>query len=510
MSKRPNNLQIDFKANSAQVIFLGFMGVMIIEFFFKGSLIFSESLFFDDAFMYERGIHKQSFNTLSEFFPIFITADFNQILGLKLYRWMINLSDDISSLRLIYLAFFGLACSLFSLILYNVTQDKIFSVSASIFSFITPFSPALILFTNGSYAIITFCLFFLAILMGTKISSDDASSNTTIKLFTIFFLFGLSNSLFTAGIFLSLAGIIWVFIDSKVYRARFSRNLFLIGSIGLFIHSMILIGNVSHPYQFIEGRLNYEMKSMFINGVSILKNAVISYVYPMVSTGGFTAQQNLLPAYIFIVIALSLSALLLFATFGQKNIIKPNMRAFCFVLFMGSAIVFSIGPYSVISRTHLWHYFPHMIFICSTAFLLVFFTLGKGFAYLLIAITAALSFRSYCIQLPNYKKSMQHQAHIAKLINLENQTWKNGDRVYLIMEGGHRASGLSNVFRSTGFNRYVSENPNAPHLYILGNNEKDLDKIRSNQIMGYKWIYKMSLTGNYKRLETNTDMLLDF
>ena len=142
------------------VFCLASAGLLLIELIFKWRVIFSKSLILDDAFMFERAVHDRPFNDLGDFIPAFQSSNLDASTNLKIYRFLADISNDIVVMRLIYLCFFALACAVFALLVFRVTNDRAISVLTAVFSFVTPFSPIIVLFTNGSYNILYFLIFF--------------------------------------------------------------------------------------------------------------------------------------------------------------------------------------------------------------------------------------------------------------------------------------------------------------------------------------------------------------
>ncbi|MEQ8557414.1 MAG: hypothetical protein RIB03_03775 [Henriciella sp.] len=251
------------------------------------------------------------------------------------------------------------------------------------------------------------------------------------------------------------------------------------------------------PYEAMPGRVNYDLGSMVLNGLSIINRSISSFWDPMINTGQLTRQSSLWVSIGFICIMLVMyiatGLRLLRGSLDWGELRLP----LSFTFFMSVCAVLSIGPYTALRSSHLWHYFPHMIFLCTSSYLLVYFTVSKRGAYLLLAITAFLTTQTYSQQMPAYQDIVQQQKSFSNFIRLESKSWHEGDRVFLLFEGRILA-GLNSSFRSTGFTRYVIDDPDAPVLSIVSAGSASRTDINDDGDQGQVHFYKMDQAGAYK------------
>ncbi|WP_430401875.1 hypothetical protein [Hyphomonas sp.] len=497
------NIRLNLKTGAWRDQFFVFaassMGLLLFELFFKWKVILSKSLILDDAFMFERAIHGRSFNDLAAFIPAFESADLDSSAGLIFYRLLADISNDIVLLRIIYLCSFSLACAIFGLLVYRITKDQNFSVLTAIFSFVTPFSPVLVLFTNGSYNIVYFILFFSAVLIGSYIRSGQPAKTTIWLVLSMTVLLLLSATFVETGFLFSFAAIIWLFIHCRAFEGHRGRLLFFCSGAVILLQAAWVLQTYSSPYEAMPGRVNYGLETMFLNGLSIINRAVVSYFDPMIGTGKLTLQIPLWVSIGFIVITLSLYFLAAFKLHRRSLDWSRLKTPLGFILFVSVCVVLSIGPYTALTRTHLWHYFPHMIFLSAMSYLLVYFVVSKRGAYLLIFVAAFLTVQTYSRQMPEYEEIAQQQKLFSILIQHESKTWRDGDRVVLIVETGV-LGGMSNTFRSTGLNRYFADNPDAPIMSIVKGGVATRVENYIDDDQGVTIAYRMEESGTYKRI----------
>lgn len=474
--------------------------LFLFELFFKWRVIFSESLVLDDAFMVERAIHGKPFNDLGQFIPAFQLADLDSSAGLKFFRALATASNDIIILRTIYLGLFAVACAIFAMLIFRLTKDRIFSALIAVFSFITPFSPILVLFTNGSYNIVYFLLFFSALLVGTYIRGSVGIAKTMGLILAMTSLLLLSAVFVETGFLFSFAALLWIFMSSKAFDKLHTGLLFLLSGALILAQAVWILLTYTSPYEAMPGRVNYDLSTMFLNGLSIINRSVASYWEPMIGTGQLTLQSSLWVSISFISLILILYAVAILKLLYQRLDWKSSEMALSFSFFMSVCVVLSIGPYTALTRTHLWHYFPHMIFLCTISCLLLYIIVSKRMAYILVAVIGLLTVQTYVRQIPEYEQMADQQRLFSNFVQLEHESWQADDRIFLIVDGPILA-GLNSPFRSTGFGRYVSGNPEAPILSIVNNNPAPQTDAESN--LGSTYLYRMDQTGAYSRTAPN-------
>ena len=475
------------------------IGLLLFELIFKWQVIASEVFVLDDAFIFERAVNGRPFNDLGEFLPSFQAVDLDRSPGLKFYRFMAETAGDISNMRIIYLSFFAITCALFALVIYQVTKDRVLSVLTSIFACISPFSPVLVLFTNGSYNIVYFGLFFAALLTGTFLGPKDSPRRMDLIVALTTALLLLSAVFVEVGFLLSLAALAWLFFYCKAYERKLGQVLFILSAAVVVAQAIWILMTYTSPYETMPDRVNYGLDSMFVNGLSIIDRSISSFWDPMLTSGQLTLRSSLWIAIAFICIVL-----LFYVVAGLKLIRKRadwvDLRGpLSFTLFMSVCAVLSIGPYTALKLSHLWHYFPHMVFLGASSVLLLYLTLSKKAAYLFLAFTAALTAQTYSQQLSSYHDHVHQQVLFSNFIHAESKSWSEYDRVILYFDG-QVLGGLNILFRSTGFARYVAKNPDVPLLKINGTKPTPLPDCDLEGEPGECRVYEMNQSGAYRSI----------
>lgn len=475
------------------------IGLLLFELFFKWQVIWSEAFILDDAFMFERAINRRPFNDLSEFLPAFQAVNLDRSPGLKFYRFLAETVDNIFTMRIIYLGFFAITCALFALVVYRVTEDRNLSVLISIFACITPFSPVLVLFTNASYNIVYFGLFFAALLTGTFIGTEGRPEKKSWLVASTTALLLLSAVFVEVGFLLSLAALAWLFFHSKAYENTLERALFSISGMLIIAQAFWILTSYNNHYEAMPDRVNYALGSMFVNGLSIIDRSISSFWDPMLSTGQQTLRPSLTVAFVFIAMNI-----VLYAVAGLKLLLgradwEYLREPLGFAFFLSVCAVLSIGPYSALTLSHIWHYFPHMLFLSSSIVLLFYLMVSKTSAYLLLTVVAVLTARSYGQQIVTYHDHVYQQKLFANFLEMENKSWNEQDRVILMFEG-RVLGGLNSEFRSTGFARYVTKNPDAPILSIKRRETADHPDCSFEGKSGQCYVYVMDKSGDFRSI----------
>ena len=475
------------------------IGLLLFELLFKWKIIFSHSFILDDAFMFERAIHNRPFNDLSKFLPDFLSVNFDGFLILSFYRSLVTLSGGIISLRLIFLFLFALTASLFSLLIYRVTKERNFSIFAGLFSLISPFSFIFVLFTNASYYLIFLIILTLGLISGTYIKHEKSVVKTSLLIVLMTGLFFLSTALLAVGFLICIPAMFWVFIYSKSFLKVYTKRLFLICGTILLVQAAWVVFNVTSPYSALPGRINYDFYSMLLNGLSIINRSISTYLSSQVSIGTPTLQNDLRLAGVFIFFIVWLHILMIYRIVRSGEYFSPETLKYSFALLLSVLVVMCIGPYSALTITHPWNYFPPLLFISSMTFLLIRFSFGKPLAYLAIFFATIFTAQSYRVQAPTYFEAINQQERLTNFIRSETAGWRLSDRIYLILTEEKTLHGFNAAFRSTAFNRYVSNNPNAPYLNIVDN--KLPSGVLGHSEPGVVIVYKMNKTGEFERLK---------
>lgn len=473
------------------------LGLLLFELFFKWSVISSEVFILDDAFMFERAIHGRPFSDLGEFLPAFQAVDLDRSPGLKFYRFLAETAGDISKMRIIYLSFFAITCALFAMLIYRVTNDRNLSILIGVFACITPFSPVLILFTNGSYNIVYFGLLFAALLMGTFIGPDDRPRKKIWLVASITSLLLLSAVFVEVGFLLSLAVLVWLFFYSKTYASASDVALFSLSSALVVAQAIWILTSYTSHYEAMPDRVNYALGSMFVNGLSIIDRSMSSFWDPMLGTGQPTLRSSLTVAIAFILINIVLYGGAGFKLLRTRSDWEKLRGPLSFSFFLSVCAVLSIGPYTALKLSHLWHYFPHMLFLSSSVVLLIYLTLSKTSAYFVLAVSAVLTVLSYSQQISLYNDHVNQQKLFANFVKEESNSWGEQDQVILIFDG-RVLGGLNSDFRSTGFTRYVTQSPDSPVVKIKRSVTTDRHDCNFESEPGQCHVYEMDKSGSVR------------
>jgi hypothetical protein len=134
----------------------------------------------------------------------------------------------------------------------------------------------------------------------------------------------------------------------------------------------------------------------------------------------------------------------------------------------------------LLTRTHIWHYFPHMIFFISAAALAIHTFLGRWFAYAALGAVGVLTCAAYAKQLPAYETSMQKQAEIAAFVRSNAPDWSDVEAVYLLSDQIYPISALSGEFRSTPFGRYLIGDPDFPVFAVVRDTPEVVDELSAS------------------------------
>ncbi|MBU1289341.1 MAG: hypothetical protein KJ871_16630 [Alphaproteobacteria bacterium] len=457
-------------SNGAKVFAATFVFVALFELLFKAHVIFSHALFLDDLFYFERSLSGLTFNGLEatqQDVPAGHGLDYTP--NLQLYRALAGGLGDIVLLRLVHLAVFCFDAALLALVLLPHIKDRTLTVLTAAFAFMTPFSHILTIFANGSY-FVWFFLFYLGAILAwrhMRFSAGDSRVNRTCLLAGA--LLGVLAALFVdSGILLLWPLLLFLLWNSRAWSARNGQTTAGLLTLLLAALSWHTIASIQHPYTGIAGRLDYAPAGMVVNGLYILSHMVWRYVEPMQYTGFRLERDNAYPALA--VILLAVGALGLSFRFARTQLLArlavPGMLpALGFFLL---ATLVSIGPYTIQTVTHIWHYFPHMLFFVPSVILLLSVTAPRWAGYAAILLCGALTVSSYRTTMPNYAATVERQQAIASFLMANANSMRDSRRLVVITDTRELASGVMNTDRFTSFARYVTGDPFLPPIEVYG------------------------------------------
>ncbi|MGD2133792.1 MAG: hypothetical protein PVI23_13440, partial [Maricaulaceae bacterium] len=321
---------------TALVALAAFALTLLIEAIFKFRIIAADGFLLDDFFFFERALHDRSFDSIVEFVPAFEGMEFDRASSLVVYRWLVVLTGDIAALRWLHVVAVSIACALFAAVLMRVTKDVVLSVFTSVLSFVTPFTFIISIFVNGTYNAYYFVFVFAALLVGAHLDFRSPDKRTVAHFGIMGALLLTAILVVNSGVFIPLIALGWVFLNSSAYQSRAPRRLFAAGAAVLVFAGALALSGFEHPYTRFPGRITYDIPTMFLNGLSILRNMVASYLDPMITTGRLTLEDNLVPAF-----AVMLSVVVVFGIGAYRNqpirsVGEQTRRNVFFIGFLGA------------------------------------------------------------------------------------------------------------------------------------------------------------------------------
>jgi hypothetical protein len=141
------------------------------------------------------------------------------------------------------------------------------------------------------------------------------------------------------------------------------------------------------------------------------------------------------------------------------------------------ALAASFGPYILLTRTHIWHYMPHMIFFIGFNLLTIFFFLGRRAALLFLFIVCGLTTYSYARQSPAYENALAQERPLVTFIASHASEWSDYDRIVVLTNENYGMTGLSASFRSTALLRLTAGRPDGPWLLLLRDDRNARDAV---------------------------------
>jgi len=460
-------LNIATKSNAARVFALAFLLSLGFELAFMHGVVFSEFLILDDIFYYERALSGRSFNDIGEFLPALNAFDHDGMTSLNLYKKLFVWIGDVPTMRLLHIFVLAVGCGLFGLSLYFVTQDIIVAVLGAFASFVTPFTPIQGMFLTGSYNLFFFALFFLSLLALRKVDLNPPRASSLTLFVLIVCLLLVAVYFFRGGTILVLLLLAFFFAHRRVYETPSGRRIIAATAAVVAPLLYLAIATFEHPYKHFPGRITSAPGDMMLNGLGILSNMLTSYAQPMLKTGALTQQGGYVPAVIYILTALVGVGL---AWRRRKRLVIERERMFQ-LAFLLLALLVSFGPYILLTRTHIWHYMPHMIFFISLNLLMIFFLFGRRATLLFLFIVCGLTTYSYARQSPAYENALARERPLVKFIASHASEWSDYDRIVVLTNEDYGMTGLSGSFRSTALLRLTAGRPDGPWLLILRDNQ---------------------------------------
>lgn len=480
---------------AARVFLAAAAVVLAYELLFKHAALVSPHMLLDDIFLFERAIHERAFNDISAFIPAFATVDLDGIAYLDMYRMMFSTLDSIVAARLIHLLFFAMGCGLFAVLLLDVTSDAIFSAGAAIMAFLTPFTPIFTIFVTGSYNVFFFFSLFLSLVILMRLElAAPRPGEVAVYAATILFLL-ISVGVFRGGALIALVSLIFVFALQKTHHTPSGRRLMATTALIVLPALIYLIATFEHPYRHLEGRMTTDLAGILLNGVSIISTMTGGYVNPMVRTGGLTQTGSYWPAGIFAVSAIALFAL---AYMQRRRLIAGFAGGRAQVLtmaFLAIALGASIAPYLLLTRTHIWHYVPHMIFLVSASALFLRYVAGRRAAYGMLALLGALTVASYVRQMPDYNVALGDQNFIVAAIEGNKAILADYDEIFFVTDSSYRVAGLAASFRSTSLLRLVTGEADGQRLTLLRDTAKSREIISAALASGEARAFRLTDDG---------------
>lgn len=445
-------------ANQFIILAGTFVFVACFELLFKSPIIFSQALFLDDIFYFERSLSGLTFNGLDASpadIPAGLGSDYTP--NLRLYRALASTLGSIIPLRIVHLAVFCMVAGLLALNLLPLLKDRLLAGLTASFACLTPFSHIMTIFANGTYFAWFFLFYLSALLAFRNVSFGEKDSWRRC----IFLVIGSASSVLAASIVDSGILLLWPLLAFLAWNGRAwasKTGLAVTGTLTLLLaaFSWHTISSIQHPYAAMADRLHYSLPNMMYSGLIILSNMVADYMEPMQYTGFRLQRENVYPALALVAV------LIAFAIWARQLILRGWVfqgGALPALSFFLTSTIISIGPYSIQTVTHIWHYYPHMLFFVPSVILLFVLTVNRWAGYAVILVCAAFTVSTYIKTMPNYRTSVAREAKISDFLAAQKDEIQNSMSVVVLTDTRELASGLMNTDRFTSFARYTLKDP---------------------------------------------------
>jgi len=475
------------------VFFSTFIFVLIFELYFKASIIFSDAFFLDDFFYFERSINGFTFNTLNE--------GLDTTPNLILYRAVASTLSDISLVRVFNLVLFCLDAGLLAVILYRIVDDAAFSVFVAAFAFITPFSHIMTVFANGSYFVTFFLFYFSAFLFLREVNFTRSKRKDWAFLAVGLILAFSAPAVLDSGVLLLIPLLVFWVLHSNALQTRTGRLAAIMIVLAYMGYLYFTLTSLSHPYKDIPGRLVYSLDNMFLLGLSILSHMVWRYVEPMYYTGYATMRDNFYPALALIGSGFSAFVIVLYRRKRSLYSIIKDGGLLPYIIFFSLSIIISIGPYTVQTVTHIWHYFPHTVFFVTFVMLLLRVFFHRYISYAALSIVASLTIFSYARTIPRYDLAVERQAQFVEFVLQNSDNFSEADSVFVLSNVKEPASGLVNPFQITSLIRYHTKDPFFSRVTVLQDTKKSAQIIQELPHDAKVFIIKLTDEFGYTTIE---------
>ncbi len=447
--------------NWLSVFTVTFCATLFLELLFKSSIISSIGMVFDDLFYFERATHGLSFNSVNPAPGESITnhgSDYTP--NLKAYRFLVTWLGDISSVRMFHLIVLSVNAGLLALIIRPFFNDTVLTIGVATFAHVTPFSHILITFANGTYFALFFFFFFSSILFFRRVNfSEPVPRSNWFFLATGAFLATVGARTVDSGILLLIPLFVYFVLQSRALETTKGRTTTAFMGVALLVLIFLTVASIEHPYASMPGRLDYSIPSMIERGFYILSQITQHYFQPKLYTGVRLTAGNLVPVTAFFGI---MSCIILGTLFVQRRALlekarkNPNLPLFAlFALGLGA----SIAPYAAQSITHIWHYFPHMIFFVVLVFAVVQFLLGRTSATALLLIVVVLTIRNYATTTLELEKALDRQSVLADFVVENSSDLAGASHIIVTSESTEALTGLIGPIRFTAFLRNHLDQP---------------------------------------------------
>ncbi len=443
-------VQHDF-GSIARVFGAAFFICLAFELFLKSGIIFSDAFFLDDSSYFARSQRGEIFHAPN----------------LELYRALVGIFGDISSLRIVHLLVFSAGAGLMSVLIMPLVRDPNLSVLIGAFSFLTPFSHILTIFANGTYYA-WFALFFLSSALALQCVrfSGDGLNRSWLCLIIGTLLAYLAVSTVDTGVLMLWPLLIFLGVNSRAWTSKagiFVTSALTAGLIGLTWHTL---NSVQHPYKRMPGRLVYSPDEMITNSLYFVSNMAGRYVDPMLLTGLPLRLNGLLPLFVLIACVTIIAGYALVTNRERffKRVLNPELvplQAF-FIL----SLIVAVGPYSALSITHIWHYFLPLIFFVPVVAIFLCLVVRRQAAYAFISVAALSTTHATSSAMHQYRQEVDIQRSLACFIGAHASDIISAETIIVSTDGHTPASGITAEFRLTAFFRLVLDAPSLPQVKV--------------------------------------------
>jgi hypothetical protein len=444
---------------------LTFLLTLIFQILTKLHIIVSDLIFFDDLFYVERAIHQRSFNDLQILVPAYEGLNFDSGFTAILLRTIGIVSDEIADFRLIYLAFFCIASAIWGVLIYMVTKNIVLSAIVSFVSFANPYSAIMILFVTGSYMIFFMAIYTVFLIsIFTIIYNENKSSNKWSFCVVAVSAFICAYVVPTSIIMIAIPFIYAYFKCDWSDRDRF-RAAFVVVFVLLVVWAVSNILSSEHVYQRIDGRITYNPIKVIGNASALAANLVKSYFDAPLYTG--TRLGTLAWAWFSLAVFLFGSCVILlirqYLTIKNKHIKENKLIEFSIIVF--ALVLASLAPFSLITVSHLWHNFSHLIFAITAVSLATYRLWGRG-VYILLSFFVLAAIVQSPQQIQVYDDCRMEQEPIVSFFETTGLEIDSERPVALLGVDICRMTFIHDTFRSTSFRRLVTNDPDAALLVV--------------------------------------------